>query len=73
MRGYDDVVQVGFAQQRLEERVGVADACLGNNVIVCDEAIAPAHGHSKLPAALNKKQCCGADLHRSRMYLSGMA
>ena len=63
MRGDDDIGQVGFAEQRLEEGVGVADACLGNDAWIRDEPVPPAHGHPQLPTALDKKQCGGADLH----------
>ena len=66
MRGNDDVVQVGLAEQRLEEGVGVADACPGNDGVICDEAVAPAHGHAQLPAALDQEQRRRAHLHQGK-------
>lgn len=64
MRSDDNVVEVGLGEQRCEEGVGVRHAALADQVLVCDEAIAPVHGSlPALPTALNQEQGGRADLH----------
>lgn len=44
MGGSNDLVEIGFLQQGLEEGVGVRDAVLGDEGCVRSQAIAPIQG-----------------------------
>ena len=60
----DHIVEIGTAQQRFEEGVGVRQASCLDDGRICDIAVSPVHRHAQLATALNQEQRARADLRR---------
>ena len=67
MRRYDDLVGIGPRQHGVKEGLGVTEAILRYDSVICHKAIAPVLGKSQLAAALSKKQSCGRNLAKEHI------